>query len=51
MLQLQSNFIFPPIKLGYTVGDGKITPKHLSFYQKRNKYIGAITPEPSRKNG
>ena len=46
MLQLQSNFIFPPIKLGYTEGDGKVTQKHLNFYSKRNKYIGAITPEP-----
>ena len=46
MLQLQSNFIFPPIKLGYTVGDGKISQKHLDFYRARNKYIGAITPEP-----
>lgn len=46
MLQLQSNFIFPPIKLGYTVGDGKVTQKHLDFYRERNKYIGAIAPEP-----
>jgi 2,4-dienoyl-CoA reductase-like NADH-dependent reductase (Old Yellow Enzyme family)/thioredoxin reductase len=46
MLQLQSNFIFPPIKLGYTEGDGKVTLKHLDFYGKRNKHIGAITPEP-----
>jgi len=46
MLKLQSNFIFPPIKLGYTEGDGKVTQKHLNFYRERNKYIGAITPEP-----
>jgi len=46
MLQLQSNFLFPPIKLGYTEGDGKVTQKHFNFYQDRNKYIGAITPEP-----
>lgn len=46
MLQLQSNFIFPPIKLGYTEGDGKVTQKHLNFYRGINKYIGAITPEP-----
>ena len=46
MLQLQSNFIFPPIKLGYTAGDGKVTKKHLDFYEERNKHIGAITPEP-----
>jgi 2,4-dienoyl-CoA reductase-like NADH-dependent reductase (Old Yellow Enzyme family)/thioredoxin reductase len=46
MLQLQSNFIFPPIKLGYTEGDGKVTQKHLDFYEERNKHIGAITLEP-----
>ncbi|MEA1897575.1 MAG: hypothetical protein U9N53_07920, partial [Bacteroidota bacterium] len=46
MLQLQSNFIFPPIKLGYTVGDGKVNQKHLDFYEEINKYIGAITLEP-----
>jgi 2,4-dienoyl-CoA reductase-like NADH-dependent reductase (Old Yellow Enzyme family)/thioredoxin reductase len=46
MLQLQSNFIFPPLKLGYTAGDGKVAQKHLDFYAGRNKYIGAITPEP-----
>lgn len=46
MLQLQSNFIFPPIKLGYNLGNGKVTKKHLEFYGARNKYIGAITPEP-----
>ncbi|MEA1897163.1 MAG: oxidoreductase, partial [Bacteroidota bacterium] len=46
MLQLQSNFIFPPIKLGYSVGDGKVAQKHLEFYRERNNYIGAITPEP-----
>jgi len=28
------------------VGDGKISQKHLDFYRARNKYIGAITPEP-----
>ncbi|MCB2208684.1 MAG: NAD(P)/FAD-dependent oxidoreductase [Bacteroidetes bacterium] len=46
MLHLQSNFIFPPIKLGYASGDGRITQKHLEFYGERNKYIGAITAEP-----
>ena len=46
MLHLQSNFIFPPIKLGYTAGDGKVSQKHLDFYRARNKFIGAITPEP-----
>ncbi len=46
MLNLKNNFIFPPIKAGYSKGNGLITPKHLSFYERRCKYIGALTPEP-----
>ena len=46
MLQLQSKFILAPLKLGYSDGTGVVTQKHLDFYRDRNKYIGAITPEP-----
>ncbi len=46
MLQLQSKFIFAPLKLGYSNGTGVITQRHLDFYGERNRYIGAITPEP-----
>jgi len=46
MLQLQSKFILPPIKLGYSDGSGVVTQKHLDFYGERNRHIGAITPEP-----
>lgn len=35
-----------PIKTGYTAGDGKVTEKHLSFYRKRSKFLGAVIPEP-----
>lgn len=35
-----------PIKLGYSDGTGVVTEKHLQFYNRRNKHIGAITPEP-----
>ena len=46
MLKLQSNFILPPLKLGYSDGSGIVTQKHLQFYEVRSKHIGAITFEP-----
>ncbi len=35
-----------PVKLGYGDGTGLVADRHLQFYQRRNKHIGAITPEP-----
>ena len=35
-----------PVKLGYSDGTGLVTERHLQFYNRRNKYIGAITSEP-----
>ena len=46
MLHLKNNFIFAPIKTGYSDKTGVITEKHLIFYEVRSTYIGAITPEP-----
>jgi len=46
MLQLKNNFIFAPIKTGYSDKTGVITEKHLNFYEARSKFIGAVTPEP-----
>ncbi len=46
MLDLRNPFIMPPIKLGYSFGDGKVTHKHIEFYTERAGYLGAITPEP-----
>jgi len=46
MLQLKNNFIFAPIKTGYSNKTGVITEKHLNFYEARSKFIGAVTPEP-----
>ncbi len=45
MLNLKNNFIFAPIKLGYSQ-DGKINQRHLNFYKERSRYIGGVTPEP-----
>lgn len=46
MLQLKNNFIFAPIKTGYSDKTGVITEIHLNFYKARSKFIGAVTPEP-----
>ncbi len=46
MLNLLNEFIFAPVKTGYSDGKGNVTEKHLNFYRARNKEIGAIIPEP-----
>lgn len=46
MLALRNPFIMPPIKLGYSSGDGKVNQKHLEFYTARATWLGAVTPEP-----
>ncbi len=46
MLPLKNQFIFAPIKTGYGDGSGTVTEKHLSFYERRAKYLGAIISEP-----
>jgi len=35
-----------PVKTGYSDGSGIVTEKHIQFYAKRSKYLGALTPEP-----
>lgn len=45
MLGLKNNFIFAPIKLGYSK-DGKVNKRHIRFYKLRSKYVGAVTVEP-----
>ncbi|MBN2214715.1 MAG: FAD-dependent oxidoreductase [Bacteroidales bacterium] len=46
MLSLKNQFIFAPVKTGYSDGSGIVTEKHLAFYERRAPYLGAITPEP-----
>lgn len=46
MKELRNQFIFAPIKLGYGDGSGMVNDKHLSFYEYRSKFLGAVTPEP-----
>jgi 2,4-dienoyl-CoA reductase-like NADH-dependent reductase (Old Yellow Enzyme family) len=46
MLQLKNQFIFAPIKTGYSDKSGVITERHLAFYKRRAPYLGAVIPEP-----
>jgi 2,4-dienoyl-CoA reductase-like NADH-dependent reductase (Old Yellow Enzyme family)/thioredoxin reductase len=46
MLPLKNQFIFAPIKTGYSDGNGVITERHLAFYKRRSPYLGAVIPEP-----
>lgn len=34
------------MKLGYADGDGIVNTRHIDFYKKRSRYIGAVTVEP-----
>jgi len=43
---LKNRFIMAPIKTAYGVKAGEVTEHHLQFFGRRNKYLGAITPEP-----
>jgi len=45
MFELNNQFIFAPVKLGYSK-DGKVNEKHLGFYETRSDYLGAVIPEP-----
>lgn len=44
--KLKNEFIMAPIKTGYSDNEGKVKDKHLAFYKKRAKSVGAIIPEP-----
>ncbi|MBA7538921.1 NADPH dehydrogenase [subsurface metagenome] len=46
MLSLKNQFVFAPVKTGYSDGSGIVTEKHLAFYKRRAQYLGAVTPEP-----
>lgn len=46
MLGLRNPFIFAPIKTGYSDGSGTVTARHLAFYERRARYLGALIPEP-----
>lgn len=43
---LRNRFIMAPVKTGYGTKTGEVTDRHLRFYERRNQFLGAITPEP-----
>ncbi len=45
-MELKNNFIFAPVKTGYSDLSGVVTDRHLRFYDVRSKNIGAVIPEP-----
>ena len=45
MLELKNQFVFAPIKLGYS-SDGNVNERHVAFYGERSRYMGAVTLEP-----
>ncbi len=46
MIELKNQFIFAPIKLGYSDNDGYVNDRHIAFYGSRSAYVGAVTIEP-----
>jgi len=46
MLNLKNEFIFAPVKTGYSSDLGLVTKKQLHFYSKRSPFLGAVIPEP-----
>ena len=46
MFTLKNEFLIPPLKLGYTTGDGKVNNRYIEFYNQRSKNIGAVSLEP-----
>ena len=44
MLQLKNQFIFAPIKTGYSDKNGGVTKRHLYFYKRRSRYLGGVIP-------
>ena len=45
-MELRNNFIFAPVKTGYSDQTGIVTDRHLRFYDARSKHVGAVIPEP-----
>lgn len=45
-VSLRNEFIMAPVKTGYSTKEGIVTDRHLRFYQRRARHIGAIIPEP-----
>ncbi|MCF8306551.1 MAG: NAD(P)/FAD-dependent oxidoreductase [Ignavibacteriales bacterium] len=45
-LKLRNNFIMSAVKTGYGDVEGNITHRHLAFWERRSKHVGAVIFEP-----
>ncbi len=43
---IKNRTIMAPIKTGYGIPTGEVTDRHLRFFERRNRHVGAVTPEP-----
>jgi 2,4-dienoyl-CoA reductase-like NADH-dependent reductase (Old Yellow Enzyme family)/thioredoxin reductase len=43
---IKNRAIMAPIKTGYGVPTGEVTDRHLRFFERRSRHVGAVTPEP-----
>lgn len=45
-IELRNNFLMSAVKTGYGNSEGNISDRHLAFWEKRSKHVGAIIFEP-----
>ena len=45
-IELRNNFLMSAVKTGYGTSEGNITDRHLAFWEKRSKHVGAVIFEP-----
>ncbi len=46
MFKIKNELIMAPVKLGYSDGTGVVTQRHIDFYERRSRNIGAVALEP-----
>jgi len=43
---IQNRAVMAPVKTGYGVPTGEVTSRHLHFFERRSRHVGAVIPEP-----
>lgn len=46
MLDMRNQFIFSPVKTGYSDDSGQVSDRHIEFYRLRSRHVGAVALEP-----
>lgn len=44
--EFKNEFVMAPVKTGYNEGNGRVTERHLEFYDRRASHLGGVIPEP-----